>query len=422
MSNVLGFAAYPPKVAHIEVLGYVQDTSGIYHSRDIGRSFQLFGNVYLTFGDTFCNNINGEYVGAANNTVAIIDDVDEPLKSRYFDVDAKGFVRPFIPMTNEEKLLENSKMGRVCLWAFGGVVEMDDNSGRVWYQKNIDYGQGNLMYIGTGVAKIFENFGEEMQPIVDRAENLTFGPDEPHMGTFTAIKEDDYIYLYGDRPDGKIILARVFLGYHVDRLHEKEVYHYWAGYTWVPDWRQAVVVFEGMQQGAIVRSKLFGDGRPFMFVGTSKWADSLVFMGASSKLEGPWEIEPVCKAEGIKQPSGEGSWMYCIYPQLWASDEENGELMLTWSEQCPGAVVAVNITLAELSEINGNSVSPDDGESSVGPKTPNDDESSVSPNDNEGSVDLIDDESSVVPTDDEGNMGPDDDESTLGLENGFPDY
>ncbi|KAF6220757.1 hypothetical protein HO133_003191 [Letharia lupina] len=346
MTNKQGFAAYPPKVKHTEILGYVEEVNGIFHSRDIGRGFELFGNVYLEFGDTFCNDSNGEFVGLANNTVAIIEDTNQPLKSKYLEVEENGFIKPFIPLTFEEQQLE----GRVVLWAFGGVVEMKDGTGRLWYQKSIDHGSGNLEYFGTGVAKVIENYGEEQQPIVHRMDNLTFGPDEPRMGTFTAIADGDFIYLFGDRPDGKIILARVYDGRYQGRLGEKEAHYYWDGSDWVQDWGKAAVVIEGMQQGAIVRSKLFGEARPFVFVGTSKWADSQVFMGASAKLEGPWKLEAVCKAEGIKEPTSKGKWMYCIYPQLWASDEENAELMVTWSEQCPGGIVAAKIKLAGVED------------------------------------------------------------------------
>lgn len=341
MASKQGFAAYPPTVKSIKILGYVEEVNGIFHSRDIARSFELFGNVYLKFGDTFCNNSNGEFVGLANNTVAVIEDTTQPLKSKYLEVEENGFIKPFIQLTSDEQQSEDRKEGRVVLWAFGGVIETDNGSGRVWYQKSIDHGNGNLEYCGTGIAKIVDNRGG--QPIAQRMDSLIFGPEEPRMGTFTAIVHGGYVYLYGDRPDGKIILARVYKG----RLEEKEAHYYWDGKSnWVHDWREAAVVIEGMQQGAIVRSKLFGEDRPFVFVGTSKWADSQVFMGASARLEGPWKIEAVCKAEGIKEPTSKGKWMYCIYPQIWASNEENAELMVTWSEQYPGGVIAARVKMA----------------------------------------------------------------------------
>ena len=344
MANKQGFAAYPPTVVKVIILGYVKEVSGIFHSRDIARGFELFGNVYLKFGDTFCDNSNGEFVGLANNTVAVVPDTTQPLKSKYLDVEENGFIKPFIQLTSEEQQLEEKKEGRVVLWAFGGVVEMSDGSGRVWYQKSIDHGSGNLEYYGTGIAKVVDNPGG--QPIAQRMDSLIFGPEEPRMGTFTAIADGDYVYLYGDRPDGKIILARVYSGRHASRLEEKDAHYYWDGSNWVHDWRKAAVVIEGMQQGAIVRSRLFGEDRPWLFVGTSKWADSQVFMGASVRLEGPWKIEAVCKAEGIKEPTSTGKWMYCIYPQLWASNEGNAELMVTWSEQYPGGVIAARVKLA----------------------------------------------------------------------------
>ena len=339
------FAAYPPRVEQAKILGYVEESSGIFHSRDIARGFQLFGNTYLMFGDTFCNNSNGEFVGLANNTVAIIEDTNDPLKSKYLEVEENGFIKPFIPLSAEEERLEDEGLGRVVLWAFGGVVEMDDGTGRLWYQKSIDHGCGSLEYCGTGIAKIIDSGAWERQPIVQRIDGLVFGPDEPRIGTFTAIADDEYVYLYGDRPDGKIILARVYRGCDGDALEDKKTHYYWDGAGWVQGWQKAAVVIDGMQQGAIVRSKLFGNERPFLFVGTSKWADSQVFMGASSKLEGPWKLEPVYKAEGIKEKE---KWMYCIYPQLWASDEENAELVVTWSEQCPGGVVAAKVKMAQL--------------------------------------------------------------------------
>ena len=356
MANKQGFAAYPPKVEQTEILGYIEDVSGIFHSRDIGRSFQLFGNTYLNFGDTFCNDSNGNFVGLISNTVAIIQDVKQPLKSGYLEVFENGLIKPFIPSTLDEIQIEEKKQGRVVLWAFGGAVEMKDGTGRLWYQKSIDKGNGNLEYMGTGVAKVIKALTPWQQPFVQRMTHLLFGPEEPRMGTFTAIADGDFIYLYGDRPDGKIILARVYTGPYNSPLGQEKGHLYWDGSDWVQDWHSAAVVIEGMQQGAIVRSKLFGEERPFMFVGTSKWADSKVIMGASAKLEGPWKLEPVCQVDGIKEPRSTGKWMYCIYPQLWASDEEKAELMVTWSEQYPGGVIAAKIKLAGIEDSAVNDV------------------------------------------------------------------
>ena len=366
--NPQGFAAYPPRVEKSVIMGYVTETNGIFHSRDIGRSFGFAGKIYLQFGDTFCHNSDGEFVGIANNTVAVIEeDKTLPFKSRYIEVEDNGFIKPFIQLTDGEAQYErdSNHHHRVVLWSFGGVVQAGDGGGRVWYQKNILNGLGQLLYMGTGIAKITAPSDgspqqQQKQPLAQRVPNLlgdliVFGPDEPRMGTFTAIAEGDWLYLFGDRPgDGKIILARVYnapivyVQSYEGRLTDPACYYYWDGAYWTWDWRRAAVIFEGMQQGAIVRSKLFGSARPFLFVGTSKWADSIVYLGASATLEGPWEVWPVCYANGIGQRLCMGRFMYCIYPHLWASDEERAELVVTWSEQYPGGVVTARIKLAPI--------------------------------------------------------------------------
>ena len=353
-----GFAAYPPKVENVEILGYVEEESGIFHSRDIGRSFELAGKIYLVFGDTFCKNSDGESSGLASNTIAVVEDTDQPLTSKYIEVDENGFIKPFIPLLEIEKQIA----ARVVLWAFGGVVEMKDGTGRLWYQKSIDHGDDKLDYIGTGIAKVIPSNNCNQQPIAERiltepkhSYDILFSEGEPRMGTFTAIAHGDHFYVFGDRPDGGIILARVYRHYYAEYLTEKEAYLFWNGADWVPNWRDAAVVIDGMQQGAIVRSELFGEDRPFLFVGTSKCADSQVYMGASARLEGPWKIEPVCKAEGINEPTTKDKWMYCIYPHLWASDEDKAELMVTWSEQCPGGVIGAKIKLAGIEDNGGES-------------------------------------------------------------------
>ena len=357
MANVQPSAAYPPKVETSEILGYVEETNGIFHSRDIGRSFTLAGSTYLVFGDTFCNNANSEFVGLASNTIAVVDQDGErdrdgqPLKSRYMEIDEEtGLVKPFIPLTAEEKKMEDEKRGRVTLWAFGGVVELDDGSGRLWYQKNIDHGNGNLEYCGTGIATVIDSGVEDHQPFVSRTEELMFAPHEARMGTFSTTVDEGFVYLWGDLPDGKIVLARVEQRFVDDR----DEYCYYCGVDqdgearqWLKkEWWKATPVLEGIQQGAIVRSMLFGPDRPFVFFGTSKWADSSLFMGANARLEGPWELQPVFRAEGIRETTDKGKWMYCFYPQLWASEEEKREVVVTWSEQWPGGVVAARIKFA----------------------------------------------------------------------------
>jgi len=104
---------------------------------------------------------------------------------------------------------------------------------------------------------------------------------------------------------------------------------------------------------ARVRSTLFGSSKPFVFVGNNGWGDSNVVIGASASLEGPWETQTVCRAEGINYKK---TMMYCMYPHLWASKVEEGELMVTWSEQWPGGVVAAELKLAPVTAMSAELV------------------------------------------------------------------
>lgn len=252
-------------------------------------------------------------------------------------------VKPFVPLNIDEEKWEKNGCGFVKLWGFGGVVELEDGTGRIWYQKSIIPTGGGEEYIGTGVAIVTPKPWGGL--IVERLEGLAFGPDEPRAGTFSAILEGSNIYLYGEM-EGTTVLARV----PRNCTGDKEWYRFWNGREYAKDYKEAVPVFKDLQHGCIFRSKLFGAQRPWVFVGCNKWADNHILIGASAALEGPWELTATCKAEGIDIPIGPDSYMYCMYAHPWASDEEKAQLMVTWSEKWPGGVVAARLTLAAIND------------------------------------------------------------------------
>ncbi|KAL1599918.1 hypothetical protein SLS60_007723 [Paraconiothyrium brasiliense] len=107
--------AWPPKFAcPPRLLGEVKDVSGRQYPRDLGRSVELGGHMYYIFGDTFCFNDNGDFVGVTNNSIALIPDMSNPTKSKYMHPDPK--VPEFVPYTHEEKEFcerpENTKANR----------------------------------------------------------------------------------------------------------------------------------------------------------------------------------------------------------------------------------------------------------------------------------------------------------------------
>lgn len=211
-------------------------------------------------------------------------------------------------------------------------------SGRAWFEKGIDHGNGNNEYIGIGLAEV--NYHEYCsQMIVKRFDEmcpsgLLYGPNEPKVGSLSALIEGDYVYLFSEYK-GNTILARAWS----PMTSSRNLYRFWNGQDYVEDYDEAVPIaaFQDFPQGAVVRSNLFGKHKHYVFVGVSKWADSQIQVGAAEKLEGPWEVFPVALTQGIGKTDG---FRYCIYPHLFASHTGKAELMVTWSEQYPGGVIA----------------------------------------------------------------------------------
>lgn len=341
-------AKYPP-VCRIQVIGYLHDTNGIEYSRDIGRSFQLGNQIYYIFGDTFCKNQEGDYVGIQSNTVAIVNDREMPHLTSYLCIRDDGIVEPLLPLNPEEvQFQEENDNVRFTLWGFGGVVEVSDGVGLLWYQKGI-YRQNDQSheYLGIGLAKITLNKATGILSSY-RCPGLLFKANEPLVGSFSCIVNGPYIYLYG-KIETRMIIARVYKGV-ADR---RQAYTFFDGTSWVHDWRRASTLFREMYQGGIVRSELFGKDKQWVLIGNNKWVDNKIQVGASMNLEGPWQITPVAEAKGIEH--GNNGGMYCMYPHAWALEQDKrAELMVTWSEYWPGGVVAAKLIFDTEQVVNGD--------------------------------------------------------------------
>ena len=95
-----------------------------------------------------------------------------------------------------------------------------------------------------------------------------------------------------------------------------------------------------VEHGAIVHTPLFGKDKQFLFVGANIQADNMVQIGVAERLEGPFDLMPICKAMGINHDEKR---KYCIYPHIFASNIPKRELVISWSEQPPGGVIAAKL-------------------------------------------------------------------------------
>ncbi|KAI9765870.1 MAG: hypothetical protein M1835_007308 [Candelina submexicana] len=336
------YAKYPPEVVSVDIIGYVKDSNNVRYSRDIGRSSKI-GRFYVyQFGDTFCFNREGEFVGMTDNTCAVIlEPSSEPTSCVYRTLEDNERVSALVPATNDEKCLPGQDHF-MKFWSFGGILEDAhlDGYGWVYFEKSECVGQEMLPH-GTGLARV--NINEFGGICAYRVPGLLFNADEPRFGIFSSLDEGGHYYLWGHHGTD-ILLARVP---HTG-VQDRDAYEFWNGGDWVSDWHYAAPVMDHMQHGAIYKSRLFGPGQGtnYIFIGVNSWADSCVMMGVAAQREGPFEFTNLFEAQGIDQKEG---YKYCIYPHPWAFKEEEGELMVTWSESWPGGVVAAKVKF-EMSE------------------------------------------------------------------------
>lgn len=234
----IGPAIYPPVLEKMEVLGYIKDKNGIRYSRDIGRSALIHDEVYFIFGDTFRGDSAGKSVVTTSNTVAYVEDRANPLESEYGEISDNGNVKAFVLLNEKEVRFEaENKSARIVFRMFGGTVDIGV-VGVVWFQKLIKYENGDENYRGVGQARL--STYSDGKILVHRLPRLLFGPNEPRIGSFSTLFYNGHVYLWGDHPNGQIILARVD---QYDTAFRNR-YEYWSGSDWVPRWHDGSYISE----------------------------------------------------------------------------------------------------------------------------------------------------------------------------------
>ena len=240
----------------------MREERGNKYSRDQGTSFQLQGQWYYLFGDTFCYNSQGQYIkDIVCNGQAKISDITRPTLCRYDGFDSTGKSRIFIPLLADETNIPNS---RCTLWAFGGVVETSPGIAWLWAEKSVfNNSNGAGTYYGTVLAKVTADPATGCLSAT-RASGTIFSATEPRIGTISCVLEGDYVYLFG--PSLSTILSRV----QKDSVLDRRAYDFWNGTTWVKDYNNGAMLFKDMQHGHVFKSTIFGPGRPWVFIGNNK--------------------------------------------------------------------------------------------------------------------------------------------------------
>lgn len=90
------------------------------------------GRVFFQFGDTFCKDQKGDFVGITSHTCSRLCLLEHPELSEYTKITPLGMVESFIPLTQAEKTFEENNAGRMTMWSFGGIAEDAPMAGRGW--------------------------------------------------------------------------------------------------------------------------------------------------------------------------------------------------------------------------------------------------------------------------------------------------
>ncbi|PBP26432.1 hypothetical protein BUE80_DR002701 [Diplocarpon rosae] len=332
---------WPPRALYYSEMGVLRDSGG---KGEISRATkapvptQRWIWSLLThsrFGDTFCHDASGRYIGLSENSYAMIHDRSNPNVSTYKVIQTQGNeIVPFIARLDDDE--EDWK-----IWSFGGIVmensevEPDLREGYTYFEVTKPSKPLEYQHQYTGIAKVFYN-------------TATGISCEPKFGGFCAVIDPNPIpdwchgmslYVFGHRSDlcKDICVARVNPRYAMRR----ELYMFWDGVQWSAEISSSFSIMPSMQHGQIFPTKMFGPSSPYnwAFIGCTAFGDNKVMMGRATTPEGPWDIQT---AMVVSQPKN-GVFLYCVYPHPWADNaQETGDLTISWSESGLGGVVLMS--------------------------------------------------------------------------------
>lgn len=335
--------AWPPRLTcPPHILGEVKDESGRHYPRDLGRSVELGGHHYYIFGDTFCFDTKGDFVGVTNNSISLIPDLSNPTLSRYYYPDAK--VPEFVPHTVEEKRFcerpENVKENRrLVTWSFGGIVKIPGSNGQegwLFFDPVETCGGSAIRQTGVGVARA-KATGPDGRIECERVGKFPLFPaDGPLWGNMSNISAPDgWTYLLsGKGLDNYMARIKTNADFaNADNYQFLKKNGRWEStYTEPhgPFGELAHDVLCGQGQGAIVHVPDFApSGKEYLWFGCEKFMTSKLYVGAAPRPEGPWEIHSLGEMPKLNEHA---KTRYCIYPHIWGSNLEKGKILITWSD------------------------------------------------------------------------------------------
>ncbi|CUS14601.1 unnamed protein product [Tuber aestivum] len=370
------------------------------YARTHGCSTLLNYEPVFLFNDTFeISPVPGssqlEYTPIGSVTAAF-GSLSNPTLTTYPTYIDRHRIPQFIPFSRVEKAAGTD---RGCyMTVFNSVVQVPGKEfGVVWFMKmrGGTSGRGADVFCGVGVAEV--RIDGERGPRCDRKGALVFDGFGPRWGDISTVIHGDYIYLYGSgapasfafdgsyndpvqktshptatrdsKLDVPIYLCRVP---HRNRAYWcAENYKCWNGENFVnfpqvpqfpitpfPLYQQGRViprpppvfkcVMKNVQSGTIMHSQLFSEQGHFIFIGCELGGgenkEVVIKMRLADEPMGPWFGE-ASLFNLNKVNRGNNGVKFGVHAHSWASNLENGEILVSWTEPWPGGVEMARVKL-----------------------------------------------------------------------------
>ncbi|KAK2743891.1 hypothetical protein FQN57_004514 [Myotisia sp. PD_48] len=344
-------AVYPPKLTSLTLLGYLNDKKKQIYSRGNGRSLELGGHVFYMFDDTSCRDKDGQLLARSPNPSAMVPDPKgAPLVVRYPPESLTENLKPFLALTELEEQYEKDNDCKVVLLAHGGVCKAQEGieKGYIWYQKHIrKYTASNKWtqyYQGTGIAVVEwnEETGHLSTTRLSPDSELLFSHHEPSFGTFCAVADEKWFYLWGNLGE-EVYFARI----EQQSPTQRKLYEFWDGYQFTSRHTESAPVFSGYTSGSIFKSKLFGDSFEWVFIGGTKSGKPVVSIGVSKDICSPFLMSDLVDEQRL-HPAYRHILRVHVHP--WALQDRVGQLLVTWDEINSENIVGIKLQF-QLSEI-----------------------------------------------------------------------
>ncbi|KAK9453600.1 hypothetical protein V1511DRAFT_59245 [Dipodascopsis uninucleata] len=310
--------------------------------RDSPTMCNIGSRTLWFFDDTFVYN-NGEFFGAAANSVAIANSLSEPAQISDISVSVSDGVTVAIPWTSSEAAIQYDVSERYALWAHAPCIPLGNNKAvHFWGLCKFN---GSLEATALGYSSVTYEYEEDTGSLtIVRDEVVSNSGSNYVYGGFASLVVNTVIYLYAldSGYSGKydIHLAKV----QRMQYYDQSKWEYYDAAT--KSWSAEKPVPTGRRQSAAVISgpMPFSTGNIFysqyhnayLLVFFTEWADNTFYALTAQSPTGPWSDSVITLQKTTPGANGYnygGQASPIFFEGAEESNQVGKELLLTYTYQ-----------------------------------------------------------------------------------------